>query len=64
MFNKIFFLALFTIVLSQELKVEDHLTSTVTLNKQKDYKMKKEKLTKIQYEVTQNCGTEPPAYQV
>ena len=58
--NKILFLALFSVAFTQELKTEGDITSKLILNNQKEYKMEKDKLTKIQYEVTQNCGTEPP----
>ena len=58
--NKILFLALFSIAFSQGPKVETEMNSKLILNKQKEYKIEKDKLTKIQYEVTKNCGTEPP----
>ena len=58
--SEILFLALFSVAFTQELKTEGDITSKLILNNQKEYKMEKDKLTKLQYEVTQNCGTEPP----
>lgn len=56
----LFLITLISLTFSQELKVEGEMTSKLILNNQKEYKMEKDKLTKLQYEVTQNCGTEPP----
>ena len=58
--KKLILLICLSLAFSQELKIEGNLNVIENLIKQKEYKMQKEKLTKLQYEVTQNCGTEPP----
>ena len=48
------------IVIIQVVNAENDLNVITNLKKQREYEMVKEKLTKLQFEVTQNCGTEPP----
>tara|TARA_B100001029_G_C14837597_1_gene326488 strand:- start:107 stop:637 length:531 start_codon:yes stop_codon:yes gene_type:complete len=58
--NKYIFIVLFAFLINQNIDLDVTLNSNNNINKNEKFKLEKEKLTKIQYEVTQNCGTEPP----